>query len=592
MTVAVVGAVGVLAGVTKVSRRAVALARAVVARASARALRLDLPEEAQQVPLASVLRPELLGEIPRELRDPAAGDGIPVERVHRPRGHRVLAIHEDDVRDALRGCGDGEPVPGDGPRRRRVTVRGAETHLGHFPPHRLVERLEVRLAEGDVDVFANQVALRARPERAIRAEERIHAGALAGAAHAINLPGLVVRLADLFRVARAAAGAVVGATHVGAVVVGITRVAPALGREHGRVAEAVALAVVPAPAGVHTELVLESLEDGRESALIIPAGSRGVRGELRRDRIDGLIPVVRNPIRRQHPYGRRFQLAIRGPRPLVRDVQRDRQVVSDVGDDREYAAVRLPRGLVPLGQVDELLPPLCVRRRAPRDRVHQTQQVLAVQRGRYEVHVGKIRGLYEPFDEPQTALLDTKINLVNLVVSGEGARHHPGVIIRLVPLRLPAYGRHGDDHLQVVEPATSERIPRPRRVRQEPAVTVASAGDKLIRDAGAAATRGLPDDVHAASGIFHEILQLHHPPLGVSTHERRQRRAVAFNLQLLRSHRRLQGADQISLLGLEPRRANSLYEYFGLSRVNPGLLKQIGQQRAQRGARGITRGRG
>mmetsp|Transcript_5464 Transcript_5464/g.22424 ORF Transcript_5464/g.22424 Transcript_5464/m.22424 type:complete len:414 (-) Transcript_5464:2995-4236(-) len=283
VTVAVVGAVGVLAGVTKVSRRAVALARAVVACASARALRLDLPEQAQQVPLAGVLRAELLGEIPRELRDPAAGDGIPVERVHRPRGHRVLAIHEDDVRDALRGCGDGEPVPGDGPRRRRVSVRGAETHLGHLPSHCLVERLEVRLAEGDVDVFANQVALRARPERAIRAKERIHAGALAGAAHAINLPGLVVRLADLFRVARAAAGAVVGATHVGAVVVGVTRVAPALGREHGRVAKAVALAVVPAPAGVHAELVLESLEDGRKSALVIPAGSRGVRGELRRD---------------------------------------------------------------------------------------------------------------------------------------------------------------------------------------------------------------------------------------------------------------------------------------------------------------------
>ena len=164
------------------------------------------------------------------------------------------------------------------------------------------------------------------------------------------------------------------------------------------------------------------------------------------------------------------------------------------------------------------------------------------------------------------------------------------MVIRLVTLRLPAYGRHGDDHLQVVQPAATQRVPRPGHVRQVPAVEMTRARHQPVGDARAAATRGLPDDVHASRGIFHEILQLNHPPLGVTTHERRQGRAVAFNLQILRASGGLQSADQIALFRGESRGAHRFDEHLGLCAVHLGLLEQVGQQRSQRRARGIASG--
>ena len=161
--VAVVCAVRVLASLPEITRGAVTLPGAVVTRPSARALRLDLTEQAEQVPLARVLRSKLLGEITREFRDASARDGVAVKRIERPRRHGVFARGEHDVRDAFGGRRDGELVAGDGPWRRRVAVRGAEPNLGDFPPHRLVERLEKFFTHGHVDVFTNQISLRAGP---------------------------------------------------------------------------------------------------------------------------------------------------------------------------------------------------------------------------------------------------------------------------------------------------------------------------------------------------------------------------------------------------------------------------------------------
>ena len=285
---------------------------------------------------------------------------------------------------------------------------------------------------GDVHALLDQVPFGARLQRAVRAEERVLASALARAAHAVDLARLHVALANLLRVARAAAGAVVRARDVRAVQVAVPREAPAHRRELRRVAGAVAHgAVVGAPERVRRELPLQAEQDVGEAALVVAARQRRVRRQLRGERRHRLAPVVGDVVRRQHADGRRPELALRGPRPRVWHVHGDGDVhlgqrafgvvvdadAADAGDDGQARAGGLPDGFVPRGQGLELLPALGVGSRAARHALHQTQQVLRLERRADQVHVRDVRRLHHRVHETQPAVVQKQVQEVRRVVA-------------------------------------------------------------------------------------------------------------------------------------------------------------------------------
>mmetsp|Transcript_8308 Transcript_8308/g.34716 ORF Transcript_8308/g.34716 Transcript_8308/m.34716 type:complete len:759 (-) Transcript_8308:430-2706(-) len=187
------------------------------------------------------------------------------------------------------------------------------------------------------------------------------------------------------------------------------------------------------------------------------------------------------------------------------------------------------------------------------------------------------------------------------VVAPKVARNHARVPPRLVVRRVvrtrrvragPA--RRGDlhHHLQVVEPPRGERVPRAGHGWQKTPVQMARSRDEVVGRARSPPARGLPHHRRASRGVFHEVLQLHHPPLGIASHQAGLRRAVARNLQLLRAHASLQRADQVHHLVRDARRAHRRDERSALRRVHARLLKQVREQRARRRRRGVARGPG
>ena len=327
---------------------------------------------------------------------------------------------------------------------------------------------------------------------------------------------------------------------------------------------------------------------GRPGCRRPPASRPSPAPRRRRHR---LAPVVGDVVRRQHADGRRPELALRGPRPRVWHVHGDGDVhlgqrafgvvvdadAADAGDDGQARAGGLPDGFVPRGQGLELLPALGVGSRAARHALHQTQQVLRLERRADQVHVRDVRRLHHRVHETQPAVVQKQVQEVRRVVAPEVARNHARVPPRVVRrvrrrrgvvrqklrvrprrrVRVRPAGR-GDlhHHLQVVEPPRGERVPRAGHGGQEASVRVPRARDEVVRRARPAPARGLPHHRRASRGVLHEVLQLHHPALGVASHQAGLRRAVARHLQLLRAHASLQRADQVHHLVRDAGRAH------------------------------------
>mmetsp|Transcript_3910 Transcript_3910/g.9469 ORF Transcript_3910/g.9469 Transcript_3910/m.9469 type:complete len:472 (+) Transcript_3910:140-1555(+) len=333
---AVPGTVGVLARGTEETRRAEALPSAVVARTVAGAFRLRLSKERQEVPLALFEGAELVREEACTLGDAATGHGVTVIRVSRARRHRMLRRSKHDEGHPFFRRGDRELVARDGALGRRVAIGGAQPYRGKRPPHGLVQRPKVLYAQRDVDVpLVDDVVLVAGAQGAVSTEVGRLARTLPGAPHAARLARLAVVAAYLHLVARAAAQAVVGAPHPAAVVVAVPHVAAAHGWENARVAHPVALAVVPAPVRVHEELSFQRCQLRSEAPLIVPARLGSVRRKLSGHRRQALTTMVGDAVGGKHANRRRLQRPRRRPRPVVRDVDRHRQVGRHVGDDAQ-----------------------------------------------------------------------------------------------------------------------------------------------------------------------------------------------------------------------------------------------------------------
>mmetsp|Transcript_36946 Transcript_36946/g.116217 ORF Transcript_36946/g.116217 Transcript_36946/m.116217 type:complete len:452 (-) Transcript_36946:929-2284(-) len=284
---------------------------------------------------------------------PAAGDAAPQEVVARHLG--VPAVRELDVREAghvlVRGL-----------HQQRVPRGEVRVHEHARAQHGAVLRRESP-GEGrgggvhptaDVDPRERDEVLRAGGELAAGAEVRVVARALCRAALADILARVVDVAAHEPRVARPAAGAVVGAQHVAAVVVRVALEALAPGGEQGHVASPIAIAVVDAPLGVREEALLGKLEDIRQ----VPAG---LLSELLAHRLRRLAGVEGEGPLHGHDADGGPRGAGRGrPGVGVVDVEERRDV-----PPQPHAKERgrgLPHGLVLPGQHRELLPAVLVRR--------------------------------------------------------------------------------------------------------------------------------------------------------------------------------------------------------------------------------------